>query len=184
MVLVDIFNPATYEPVMQFVRDHKEHAPLIVGVLAFLECLAVISIIVPATALLVGISGMLGASGVSLQHSIFAAILGAFLGYAVSFWAGLFFKDSVEHSWPFRTRPEMLAKGRTFFQKWGWVSVFLGHFFGPVRGVVPVLAGMYRMPQWQFQLVNLPAAVIWSVGVMAPGIFTSGQAMEILRKFF
>lgn len=179
-----LFDPATYEPVLEFVRQHKEKAPYIVLVLAFLECLAIVSLIVPATAILVSISGILGVSGVSLSHSIYAAIVGAFMGYAVSYWVGLFFKKEVTTVWPFRDRPEMFEKGEAFFQKWGALAVFLGHFFGPVRGVVPILAGVYGMRQWVFQFVNAPAAVVWAVGVMVPGIFTSGQFWEVLKKVF
>src|SRR6185295_637612 len=58
-----------------------------------------------------------------------------------------------------------------FFDKWGAIGVFFGHFFGPVRAVIPVIAGMYAVPQWQFQLANILSAFIWAAGVIAPTYF-------------
>jgi hypothetical protein len=43
-----------------------------------------------------------------------------------------------------------LSEVRPFFDRWGAAGVFLGHFLGPVRAIIPVIAGIYALPQWQF----------------------------------
>jgi membrane protein DedA with SNARE-associated domain len=65
----------------------------------------------------------------------------------------------------------MVESGQAFFDKWGALSVFFGHFFGPVRAVIPVVAGMYALPQWQFQIANIVSAFIWAAGIIAPSYF-------------
>jgi membrane protein DedA with SNARE-associated domain len=113
----------------------------------------------------------LAASGVStgvLVPSILAAGIGGSLGYAVSYWIGLYFKDSVHKIWPFSRRPDLIPTGQRFFERHGAFGVFLGHFFGPVRAVIPVVAGMFNMPQLPFQVANVLSAFTWAFGVIAP----------------
>jgi membrane protein DedA with SNARE-associated domain len=49
--------------------------------------------------------------------------------------------------------------------------VFLGHFFGPIRAVIPVIAGMAAMRQIPFQIANITSAFLWAGGVIAPSFF-------------
>jgi membrane protein DedA with SNARE-associated domain len=162
------------ELIVAFVRDHQAWAaPMAFGV-AFLESFCFLSIIWPGTAILVAISGLLAAGGVGIDvlwPAILAAGIGGTLGYAVSYWIGLYYKDDIKTMWPFNRNPALLERGETFFAKWGAIGVFLGHFFGPVRAIIPVVAGMYAVPQWQFQLANITSAFLWAAGVIAPGYF-------------
>jgi membrane protein DedA with SNARE-associated domain len=155
--------------IVGFVRTHEAWAAPIVFALAFGESLAFLSLLLPATVILLGIGGLIGASGVSLLPVWIAAVTGSILGYAVSYWVGLYFKDDIEKIWPFSRYPDMIPRGKTFFDKYGAYGVFLGHFFGPLRAVVPVVAGMYAMPQIPFQIANIASSVLWSTGVLVPG---------------
>jgi len=154
-----------------FVQANQVWAAPVAFTLAFGESLAFLSLIVPGTVILVAIGGLLGASSVDVWHVVFAAGLGGSLGYALSYWIGLYFKDSIDSVWPFRAYPEMMQRGRVFFDKYGALAVFLGHFFGPVRAVIPVIAGMAAMRQVPFQIANVASAFLWSVGVIAPSFF-------------
>lgn len=137
--------------------------------LAFGESLAFISLILPSTVILVAISALLGKSNLGGMHIFFiwlAAGIGGSLGYWVSYLLGWWFKDDVVKIWPFSSRPEMLVRGREFFDKWGAIGIFLGHFFGPVRAVIPVVAGMLVMRQLPFQVANISSAFLWALGVL------------------
>lgn len=162
------------EWIVGFVKAHEEWAVPIAFLVAFAESFCFLSILWPGTAILVGITALLAASGADqaiLVPAIIAAGLGGTLGYAVSYWIGLYFKDSIHTIWPFRSRPELIAHGENFFDKWGGWGVFVGHFFGPVRAVIPVVAGMFRMRQLPFQIANVVSAFIWAAGVIAPSFF-------------
>jgi hypothetical protein len=45
-----------------------------------------------------------------------------------------------------------------------------GSFFGPLRSVVPLVAGVCGMPQLAFQLANVASAVVWATLILAPGV--------------
>jgi membrane protein DedA with SNARE-associated domain len=157
------------EIVLTFVRDHAAWAPPIVCALAFGESLAFISLLLPATAILLGAGGLVGASGMGFWPIWFAAVLGAVLGDWVSYWLGFHYKDVLARTWPLSRHPHLLPRGHAFFEKWGTIGVFLGRFFGPLRSVMPLVAGVCAMPQLPFQIANVASALVWATGVLAPG---------------
>jgi len=159
------------DAVVEFVRANEAWAAPIAFLLALGESLAFISLILPSTVILVAIGGLLGASGIDVWAVVFAAGLGGSIGYATSYWIGLYFKDQINGMWPFRNYPAMMHHGEDFFERYGVFGVFLGHFFGPIRAVIPVIAGMYSMPQIPFQIANVTSAFLWAGGVIAPSFF-------------
>lgn len=165
---------AVVETVVTFVRAHESWAGPIAFLVAFGESFCFLSLLVPGTAILVGIAALLAASGIEarvLMPAILWAGFGGSLGYAVSFWLGRYFKDSVHKIWPFTTRPHLITQAQEFFQTYGAFGVFLGHFFGPVRAVIPVVAGMFNMRELPFQIANILSAFIWAVGVIGPAFY-------------
>ncbi len=171
------------ELIVGFVKAHQDWAVPVAFLVAFAESFCFLSILWPGTAILVGVTGLLAASGADqsiLLPSIIAAGLGGTLGYAISYWIGLYFKDSIPHIWPFKNQPELIQKGEHFFDKWGGWGVFFGHFFGPVRAIIPVVAGMFRMRQLPFQIANVLSAFIWAAGVIAPSFFAVTFRDEIV----
>jgi membrane protein DedA with SNARE-associated domain len=172
------------DAVALFVREHPGWALPIVFGLAFGESLCLVSLVLPATFILAGIVSVLAAGGTQFSEllpAIAVAGLGGTLGYATSYWIGLYFKDTVRDIWPFRTHPRLIPRGERFFAKYGFAGVFLGHFFGPIRGVIPLAAGMFGMKQSTFQMANVISAFIWAVGVMAPFFFLIGFKQEVAQ---
>ena len=145
-----------------FVRDHQAWGPPVVALLAFCESLAIISLFVPATSILIGIGVFAAASSLPVLPMIIAGAVGAALGDVVSYWFGKRYGADVKNFGPFKSRPEMLARGEVFFQKWGASGVFIGRFFGPLRAIVPLLAGISHMPNLPFQIANWSSALLWS----------------------
>ncbi|MGL4860415.1 MAG: DedA family protein [Enterobacteriaceae bacterium] len=156
---------------VQFVQAHQHWALPIVFGLAFGESLAFISLLLPATVLLLGLGALIGQSGLPFIPIWLAAIAGAFLGDWVSYWFGFHYRERVAHMWPFTRSPELLPRGHAFFERWGGIGVFIGRFFGPLRAVVPLVAGICAMPQRYFQIANLTSAIIWATGMLVPGMF-------------
>ncbi|MEQ1695019.1 MAG: DedA family protein [Hyphomicrobiaceae bacterium] len=159
------------QAVIEFVRTHEVWAAPIVFLLAFGETLAFLSLLLPATVILLAIGGLIGASGIHFMPVWIAAIAGSIIGYGISYFIGLYFKNDIEKIWPFSRYPQMIPHGKSFFEKYGAYGVFMGHFFGPLRAVVPVVAGMYAMPQIPFQIANILSAIVWATGMLAPGFF-------------
>ncbi|WP_072394655.1 VTT domain-containing protein [Hyphomicrobium sp. CS1GBMeth3] len=162
------------DAVVTFVREHESWAGPVAFIVAFAESFCFLSLLVPGTAILVGIAALLAASGVEagiLIPAILWAGFGGSLGYAASFWLGRYFKDSVHKIWPFTTRPHLITQAEEFFENYGAWGVFLGHFFGPVRAVIPVVAGMFNMREVPFQIANVFSAFIWAIGVIGPSFY-------------
>jgi membrane protein DedA with SNARE-associated domain len=179
---------AIVDAVVSFVREHEAWAAPNAFLVAFGESFCFLSLIWPGTAILAGVAALLAASGIQdtvLMPAILAAAAGGTLGYAASYWIGLYFKDSVDKIWPFSTRPHLIAQAREFFDAYGAFSVFLGHFFGPVRAVIPVVAGMFVMPQLPFQVANITSAFIWAAGIIAPSFYLvtfKDEVLTVLRE--
>ncbi len=152
-----------------FARDHAEWAGPIVFALAFAESLVLISLLVPATIILIGIGALIGISQLAFIPLWLAATLGAALGDWLSFWLGQHYHEPISRMWPFAGRPDLLARGHRFFLKWGVYGVFFGRFFGPLRASVPLAAGACGMSATAFQWANITSAALWAASLLGPG---------------
>jgi len=155
--------------IMAFITANRAWAGPIVCLLGFAESLAFLSLVVPFTAMIVAAGTLIGAGTLDPWIILPWGILGASLGDAVSYWIGRYFGDKVPRMWPFKNDPALLEQGYKFFIRWGVLSVCLGRFFGPLRAVVPVVAGMMLMPQGRFQVANVVSAIVWLPALMLPG---------------
>ncbi|KAA8712661.1 DedA family protein [Morganella psychrotolerans] len=166
MTLTDIITIVT-----AFVREHEYWALPVIFVLAFGESLAFLSLLFPATVILLGVGALIGEGGLGFWSVWLMAASGAFFGDWISYYVGYYYKDGVRKMWPISRSPQTLVKGHQFFEKWGVWGVFIGRFFGPLRAVIPLVAGICAMPQRYFQIANLLSAMVWAFGLLAPGAF-------------
>ena len=70
--------------------------------------------------------------------------------------------------WPVSHR-ELLTKAEAFIRRWGTPAVFIGRFFGPLRASVPLVAGIFHMPYWRFQVANFTSAFLWAGVLLTVG---------------
>ena len=155
--------------VIDFVRSHQAWAAPIVFALAFGESLAFISLLLPAWAALVGIGALIGAGGIDFVPVWVAGGLGAALGDWLSYWIGFKFKHAIAGVWPFSRHPDLLPRGEAFIKKWGVLAIFIPRFSGPLRASVPIVAGVFGMPYWPFQLANFSSALVWAAVLLKLG---------------
>jgi membrane protein DedA with SNARE-associated domain len=167
------------DAVATFVRDHAVWAPPIVFALAFGESLAFISLLIPAWSVLVAIGALIGSSGIDFYPVWLAGGLGAASGDWLSYWIGLKLEYSVAKIWPLSRHPELIPRGERFVKRWGIPGIFIGRFFGPLRAVVPLVAGIFEMPYWQFQIANVTSALVW-----AAVLLTLGDVISLGVKLF
>lgn len=155
--------------VIEFVRAHQAWAAPIVFALAFGESLAFVSLILPAWAALVGIGAMIGAGGLDFVPIWVAGAVGAALGDWLSYWIGARFKGSIAGVWPLSRHPHLLPRGQAFIERWGVLAIFIARFSGPLRASVPIVAGIFGMPNWSFQLANFSSAFVWAAVLLKLG---------------
>ena len=149
-----------------------------IAVVACLESLLVVGIVVPGVAVLFALAAIAGATSTSIFWVMFWGFLGAVLGDGISYLVGVHWHHRVRHWWPFRQHPIWLARGERFFHRHGVASVVIGRFFGPVRPVIPAVAGMMGMAPTVFYTANFLSATLWAPVYLVPGYLT-GAALEL-----
>src|SRR3954469_1988696 len=140
--------------IIDFVKEHEVWAAPIVFALAFGESLAFLSLLIPAWAALVGIGVLIATGGLKVGPIWVAGAIGAALGDWLSYWVGVKLGPSVAQVWPLSRTPGLIPRGEIFVKQWGVLAIFIGRFFGPLRASVPLVAGIFGMPYWPFQLAN------------------------------
>ena len=154
---------------VDFVRTNQAWAVPVVFALAFGESLAFISLLIPAWGALVAIGALIGSSGIKFWPIWVSASLGAAFGDWLSYWIGLKLEHTVAHVWPLSRHPDLIPRGEIFMKKWGMPGIFIGRFFGPLRASVPLIAGIFEMPFWRFQLANFSSAFVWAAVLLTIG---------------
>ena len=77
-----------------------------------------------------------------------------------------------------QTIAEQIFKGAMAFigAEYRVLAIFIGRFFGPLRASVQLVAGIFRMPYWQFQFANFTSAFVWAAALLTTG--------DVIAKFF
>ncbi|HXP04062.1 MAG TPA: DedA family protein [Stellaceae bacterium] len=160
------------QPALSFIAAHANWAAAIMFLTAFGESFAFLSLLFPGTTLLIAAGTLMSGGTLPYTPVLIGAVLGATLGDTVSYWLGRRFGPGIARLWPFTRHPEMLPNGIRFFARHGGKSVFIGRFFGPVRAVIPLAAGVMEMPRGRFWAANFGSALVW-----APMLLFVGDAI-------
>lgn len=156
------FIDSLIEPTLAFIRDNKQYAFWIALIFAVGETTAFVSILIPSTAVLLGVGALVATGELSLLPIWAGASIGAIIGSHISYGIGWRYGAAILQIWPLRDHPDLVEKGNTAFRKYGTVAVFVGHFFGPLRAVVFVMAGISRIPLHLFVPVNIAGCLAWA----------------------
>jgi undecaprenyl-diphosphatase len=143
-----------------------------------LECLAIAGIVVPGTVALFAIAALAGSGILPLSEALLLGFLGGLLGDVVSYFLGRRFHQNIRRLPGLRHHPEWIAGAETYFQRYGIASLLVGRFIGPLRPMLPMVAGMCDMPFVRFAGVSLIAAAGWSVAYILPG-WAAGAAIRL-----
>jgi membrane protein DedA with SNARE-associated domain len=160
------------QPLLDAIQAHSDWAGVVMFVTAFGESFAFVSLAFPGTTVLIAAGTLMAAGTLPYGTVLAGAVLGAVLGDSVSYWIGRRFGDGIARVWPFSRNPDLLPRGVGFFERHGGKSVFIGRFFGPIRAVIPLAAGIMKMPRGRFWFANLTSALVW-----APMLLFVGDAV-------
>lgn len=166
-------------PLLQWLNANPELAGLVTFIISASESIAIIGTIIPGSITMTAIGALAGAGIIPLWGTIICAILGAIVGDGISYWFGYYFKGRLNNAWPFRNYPGLVNSGETFVHKYGIMSVFIGRFVGPVRALVPMVAGMLGMKPTPFIIANITSAIGWAPAYMLPGILLGAASLEL-----
>ncbi|SAL68550.1 bifunctional DedA family/phosphatase PAP2 family protein [Caballeronia humi] len=159
-----------YVHLLDLLAGHPAWTLLVVFLAAFLEAIAVIGTFVPGSTAMFLAGALVGTGSLNLGWVFAWAIVGAIVGDGISYWLRSRYKKKIVTVWPFRRHPRTLDAGRSFFEKHGAKSVVLARFIGPLRAIVPVVAGMLGMTPMRFYVMNILSALLWAPAHILPGV--------------
>lgn len=162
---------------LEWLGGHQRWLGLAILLIALLESLAIAGLIVPGVVLLLAVTAMAGGGGMSLGAALAWAFTGAVIGDMLSFALGRVFHQDIRRIGLFRRHPQWITRTEAFFERYGLLSIFLGRFVGPIRPIIPMVAGMLDMPTLRFVAINLLSALAWAPVYVTPG-FIAGRAVK------
>src|SRR5580700_938122 len=157
------------QPLLDFIKAHSDWAAVVMFITAFGESFAFVSLLFPGTTVLIAAGTLMSAGTLPYGPVMVGAVIGAVLGDSVSYWIGRRFGGAIAGLWPFSRNPDLLPRGIRFFERHGGKSVFIGRFFGPIRAVIPLAAGIMRMPRGRFWVANVTSALVWAPMLLFAG---------------
>lgn len=158
---------------MQALIDALSQYPMLalgaVFAAALLESVAIIGTVFPGSSVVVIGGVLVGLAVLDPWWTMLVAVTGATLGDGMSYWLGRHYHTRLLGMWPLKNYPALFEQAQAYFARNGGKSVFLGRFLGPVRAIVPVIAGMSDMPVLPFTLMNVLSAIVWAGLHLLPG---------------
>lgn len=158
-----------FSAITGFIAAHRAWALPLIFLVSFGESFAFVSLVVPGTTILAACGALVPSGTLPLLPLLVGGIAGAVLGDGISYWLGRRYGPAITAAWPLCRHPGMVAKGEAFLRRWGTWGVAIGRFFGPLRAVVPLAAGIAGMDRRAFWVANVASAFVWAPAVMLPG---------------
>jgi len=153
-----------------WITNHPNLAGFAIFFTSFAESLAFVGLLMPGAAMMLTAGALIATGAFFFWPTMAWAVCGAVLADGISFWLGHRFKARIRSFSLFARYPDMLVRGEEFFHRHGGKSVFLGRFVGPVRPVIPIVAGMLGMGQARFTVYNILSALGWAPAYLLPGM--------------
>lgn len=175
-------NINSLEIFLNWMTQHTVWVNIFIFTIAMSESLLVVGLIVPGFLLMVGFGALIATGHLEFWPTTLIATAGAIAGDGVSFWLGQHYKQQLQRMWPLSRYPTLIHQGTQFFNKHGKKSVVLGRFFGPLRAIVPTIAGISNMPAKQFYVSNIVSAIGWAPLYLLPGILF-GMSLQLAKEF-
>lgn len=167
-----------FDQVTAWLSANPEWLALAIFLIACIECLAIAGIVVPGVALLFAVGVMAGSGALELWQTLLLAYVGGLVGDMISYGLGRRFHQNIRRLPLLRDHPEWISGAENYFQRYGVASLLVGRYIGPLRPMLPMVAGMLDMPFPRFIAVSMLAAAGWAVAYLVPG-WATGAALRL-----
>jgi membrane-associated protein len=151
--------------------------------LGFGESAIALDLVVPGEAGMVFI-GAAAHGNAPLPIVIAAGAVGAVTGDSFGYFLGRRWGTSVLYRWTWlrqRTEPS-IERSRAYFAQRGGGAVFLARWVGALRAVMPVVAGISKMPFRRFLAWDVPAAILWTSAVISVGFYFGDSIADVIDR--
>ncbi len=165
--------------IIDFIQAHPYWGQFFTFFIAFAESLAIVGTIIPGSVTMTAVGALVGSAIFPAHLTILMATLGALAGDWIGYLFGKHYANEIRQFKLFKRYHKWFDNGVAFFHKHGGKSVIIGRFFGPVRSFVPLIAGILQMSTLRFTFAVIPAALLWSIAYMLPGILLGALSLEM-----
>ncbi len=176
---------ALLQDLLNWISLHPHAFIIAVYFIALMESLVLLGLLIPGAALLFGVGALMATGTVPIMPIMLSASAGAITGDLISFLLGQHYQQRLRVIWPFRHYPRLVNRGVDYFVKHGGKSVFMARFIGPIRPIVPAIAGMMNMTTLRFLAVVVVASLLWAPVYILPGMVfgaSLGLAAEVAGR--
>lgn len=150
----------------------------VVGLVAFFESLALVGLLLPGTVIMAALGALIGRGDLPFYWAWFAGFVGCLAGDWISFALGRRFKRPLRR-WSFlKKHKSLLDKTEYALHQHSMATILIGRFVGPMRPLVPMMAGMLDLPLARFAAANILGCLSWPPVYFMPGIL-AGAAITI-----
>lgn len=177
-----------WQAMLPLIGDFFSHHPYLgitfAGFIAFIESLAIVGSIIPGS-IMMGIVGfLLGIGVLPLKATLISIFIGAFLGDMISYALGAWYQDHFKnHDWV-KPYHHWVSHGESFMKEYGAFSIIIGRFFGPMRSIIPLIAGLANMHLARFTLAIIPTIILWAIVYLAPGVLLGALSVDMGESYF
>lgn len=158
-----------YADFTNWLNANPDLIALTLACIAFAESFAIVGVIVPGVIMLGAASFVAGTGALGLPEALAATWFGAVLGDGISYLIGRRFHGAVRSMRPFVNHPNWINNAEALFKRYGWLSVVIGRFIGPIRPIIPMTAGALDMNTSLFFGINAVSALVWAPVYVLPG---------------
>lgn len=167
------------EPLTTWIQANPKSALFFTMLISLTESLAIIGSIIPGSLTMTAIGILAGSGVMRIDLTLIAATIGAIAGDVASYALGYIYHEQLVKIWPFNKYPSLIFYGKEFFLNHGGKSVVIGRFIGPLRSIIPVIAGIMKMPKSHFLFANTISAIGWSILYVMPGYLVGAASSQL-----
>jgi membrane-associated protein len=156
---------------------------VLAGIAIMLETSVLVGLIVPGdTVVLVASTGV--TTILQFIAMVIAVIVGALIGESIGFAIGRYFGPRLRYGrLGRRLGPDKIARADRFVDRRGGIAVFISRFLPVFHSVVPMTAGMSKMPYRTFMAWTAPACALWAFIYVSLGSGAAETYRELKDQF-
>jgi membrane-associated protein len=153
----------------------------IIGVAVLAERSILIGLVVPGD-VVIALGGVYAARGrLDLAWVMAIAFVAAVCGESTGFWLGRRFGMRLIRRLPFLNRLEHgLHDVEGHFARHGGKTVAIGRYATAAGAMIPFVAGMAGMRYRRFLLFDVPAVLVWAIGITLVG-YLFGENLDLVE---
>jgi membrane-associated protein len=151
--------------IMDWLREHRESALLIVPFIAFLEAFPGVGLFVSGVILLSVCTFMYVEQIATLAQMLPLAFIGAAISDHLGYYTGRWIGPRFHHTGFAEKRRSTIEKAENMFRRYGEFAIVFGRLMTAIRSIVPLMTGITGITRVRYTLFDLLACAIWTTGL-------------------